>query len=60
MFYIVLTYGVCLIGVFGQCGNAQNLWKFQECNTPYLMWFERTLLWVVWFFHVSSDLIGRQ
>lgn len=26
--YIILTYGICLIGVFGQCGPARNLFTY--------------------------------
>ncbi|KAK9418795.1 hypothetical protein SUNI508_07815 [Seiridium unicorne] len=55
--YITASYGICLIGVFGQCGDAQNLFKYEECMTPYVALLDSRVIWVVWFFNVSSDLI---
>lgn len=28
LIYIILSYGVCLIGVYGQCGDAHNLFTY--------------------------------
>ena len=30
MVYIAMSYGICLIGVFGQCGDARNLFSYGE------------------------------
>lgn len=58
MVYIVLSYGICLIGVFGQCGDVVNLFSFEGCATPYVAELQARLIWVVYFFNVSSDLVG--
>ncbi|KAI1881151.1 hypothetical protein JX265_001391 [Neoarthrinium moseri] len=55
--YIVVSYGICLIGVFGQCGDSKNLFKYEECMTPYVASLDSKIIWVAWFFNVSSDLI---
>lgn len=57
--YIVCCYGICLIGVFGQCGEAQHLWTVQECSTTYVAALDQKLFWVDYFSNVSSDLVGR-
>jgi len=31
--YVVVCYGLCLVGVFGQCGDARNLFKLGELTT---------------------------
>ncbi len=28
LIYIIITFGICLIGVYGQCGPAQNLFTY--------------------------------
>ena len=30
--YIILTYGVCLIDVFGQCSDVRHLFQHGECR----------------------------
>lgn len=35
--YIILTYGVCLIGVFGQCGAARNLFTYGKISSLTLL-----------------------
>ncbi|KUI62062.1 hypothetical protein VP1G_11354 [Cytospora mali] len=57
--YIVCCYGICLIGVFGQCGNAHYLWTIQGCSTSYVAALDQKLIWVDYFFNVSSDLVGK-
>jgi len=56
--YIVLSYGMCLIRVFGQCRDVVNLFSFEGCAPPYVAELDARLIWVVYFFNVSSDLIG--
>ncbi|KAI0459924.1 hypothetical protein F5B21DRAFT_202865 [Xylaria acuta] len=53
--YIILSYGVCLIGVFGQCGSARNLFSYEQCMTPYVAHLGLRLIWVQYFFNVTSD-----
>ncbi|KAI1768392.1 hypothetical protein GGR53DRAFT_477971 [Hypoxylon sp. FL1150] len=55
--YIVLCYGICLIGVYGQCGDVRNLFTYQQCATPYVASLDIKLIWVSYFFNVSSDLV---
>ncbi|KAI1394217.1 uncharacterized protein F4822DRAFT_424693 [Hypoxylon trugodes] len=57
MVYITLCYGICLIGVFGQCGDARYLWTFAQCSTPYVMGLDAKLIWVDYAFNVTSDLV---
>ncbi|KAI0843505.1 hypothetical protein F5Y06DRAFT_302657 [Hypoxylon sp. FL0890] len=57
MVYIVLCYGICLIGVFGQCGDARNLFSYEECLTPYVASLDSKIVWVDFFFNASSDLL---
>ncbi|KAI1371320.1 hypothetical protein F4677DRAFT_316014 [Hypoxylon crocopeplum] len=57
MIYIVLCYGTCLIGVFGQCGDSRNLFTYEQCMTPYVASLDLKLLWVDFFCNTSSDLI---
>ncbi|KAI2618343.1 hypothetical protein GGR54DRAFT_605112 [Hypoxylon sp. NC1633] len=57
MIYIVLCYGTCLIGVFGQCGDSSNLFTYEQCMTPYVASLDAKLIWVDFFCNVSSDLI---
>lgn len=57
--YIICCYGICLIGVFGQCGNASYLWTIQQCSTTYVAELDAKIIWVDWFFNVSSDLVGK-
>ncbi|KAI1136547.1 hypothetical protein F5Y05DRAFT_414807 [Hypoxylon sp. FL0543] len=57
MVYIVLCYGICLIGVFAQCGDSRNLFSYEECSTPYVASLDSKLVWVDFFFNASSDLI---
>lgn len=56
--YTVCCYGICLIGVFGQCGDARNLWSVEACSTSYVTELDQKIIWVDFFFNVSSDLIG--
>lgn len=56
--YIVCCYGICLIGVFGQCGDARNLWSVEGCSTSYVTALDQKIIWIDFFFNVSSDLIG--
>lgn len=56
--YIVCCYGICLIGVFGQCGDARNLWSIEGCSTSYVTRLDQKIIWIDYFFNVSSDLIG--
>jgi hypothetical protein len=30
LIYIMICYGICLIGVFGQCGDASNLFSYGQ------------------------------
>ncbi|KAI2465742.1 hypothetical protein F4781DRAFT_408115 [Annulohypoxylon bovei var. microspora] len=57
MVYIVLCYGICLIGVFGQCGDARNLFSYEQCATPYVTLLISRVIWVDYFFNVTSDLV---
>lgn len=42
--FVVICYGICISGVWSQCGDAKNLFKFAECNTPYVAsYFPRSL-----------------
>ncbi|KAI0397602.1 hypothetical protein F5Y17DRAFT_350038 [Xylariaceae sp. FL0594] len=54
--YIILSYGVCLIGVFGQCGDVRNLFSYEQCLTPYVASLDAKLIWVDLFFNVTTDL----
>lgn len=58
LLYIVCCYGVCLIGVFGQCGDARNLWSEEGCSTSYVAGLDQKIIWIDFFFNVSSDLVG--
>ncbi|KAI1456091.1 hypothetical protein F4805DRAFT_468321 [Annulohypoxylon moriforme] len=55
--YIILCYGICLIGVYGQCGDARNLFTYRRCMTPYVASLDSKLIWISYFFNVSSDLV---
>ncbi|KAM7200767.1 hypothetical protein V8F33_003698 [Rhypophila sp. PSN 637] len=55
--YIVLCYGICLIGVFGQCGDVKNLFKYEQCATPYVAELLSKVVWTSFFFNVTSDLV---
>ncbi|KAI1418057.1 hypothetical protein F5Y13DRAFT_184571 [Hypoxylon sp. FL1857] len=57
MVYIVICYGLCLIGVYGQCGDARNLFSYEQCQTPYVAMLDSRVIWVAYFFNVTSDLI---
>ncbi|KAI2777390.1 hypothetical protein F4815DRAFT_481240 [Daldinia loculata] len=57
LIYIVLCYGTCLIGVYGQCGDAINLFSYEECITPYVALLQSRLVWVDYFFNVTSDIV---
>ncbi|TGJ78468.1 hypothetical protein E0Z10_g10294 [Xylaria hypoxylon] len=54
--YIILTYGICLISVFSQCGDVRHLFQYEECMTPYVASLDSKLVWVDYFFNVTSDL----
>ncbi|GAP83967.1 putative integral membrane protein [Rosellinia necatrix] len=53
--YIVLSYGISLIGVFGQCGDVRNLLKYEECMTSYVKALDYKFVWIDFFFNVTSD-----
>ncbi|KAI0490580.1 hypothetical protein F4859DRAFT_520352 [Xylaria cf. heliscus] len=53
--YIIISYGVCLIGVFGQCGDVSNLFSYEGCMTTYVAQLRLRLIWVQYFFNVTSD-----
>ena len=38
--YVVVCYGLCLVGVFGQCGDVRNLFKMGELTilSDFLEW----------------------
>ncbi|KAI2613765.1 uncharacterized protein GGS25DRAFT_15350 [Hypoxylon fragiforme] len=55
--YIILCYGICLIGVYGQCGDVRNLFTYQQCMTPYVASLIPKLIWISFFFNVTSDLV---
>ncbi|KAI0108148.1 hypothetical protein F4814DRAFT_441708 [Daldinia grandis] len=57
LIYIVLCYGICLIGVFGQCGDATNLFSYDQCRTPYVALLNSRIVWVGYFFSVTSDIV---
>ncbi|KAI1427948.1 hypothetical protein F5Y12DRAFT_711579 [Xylaria sp. FL1777] len=57
LIYILISYGICLIGVFGQCGDVRNLFNSEQCSTPYVASLLSKLLWVSYFFNVSSDFV---
>ncbi|KAI0803805.1 hypothetical protein GGR55DRAFT_682219 [Xylaria sp. FL0064] len=54
--YIILSYGICLIGVYGQCGSARYLFSYEQCMTPYVAALDQKLIWVDYVFNVTSDL----
>ncbi|KAI1275358.1 hypothetical protein F5Y07DRAFT_369817 [Xylaria sp. FL0933] len=54
--YIVLSYGICLIGVYGQCGSARYLFSYAQCMTPYVTALDLKLVWVDYVFNLTSDL----
>ncbi|KAI1182704.1 hypothetical protein F5B17DRAFT_435357 [Nemania serpens] len=58
--YIVLSFGICLIGVFGECGDARNLFSYEQCRTPYVASLDAKLIWVDYFFNTTSDLVGSR
>ncbi|KAI0443875.1 hypothetical protein F4803DRAFT_573979 [Xylaria telfairii] len=55
--YIIVSYGVCLAGVFGQCGNVRNLFSYEECMTPSVAHLDFRLIWIQYFFNITSDFI---
>ncbi|KAH9905785.1 hypothetical protein F4778DRAFT_802225 [Xylariomycetidae sp. FL2044] len=55
--YVVLCYGISLIAVFGQCGDVRNLFTYEQCMTPYVAALVSRLIWVSYFFNVSSDIV---
>ncbi|KAI1113733.1 hypothetical protein F5Y14DRAFT_462221 [Nemania sp. NC0429] len=55
--YVVLSFGICLIGVFGQCGDVHNLLDYDVCRTPYVAGLDARLIWVDYFFNTTSDLV---
>ncbi|KAK4210214.1 putative cfem domain-containing protein [Rhypophila decipiens] len=55
--YIMVCYGICLIGVFGQCGDVKNLFTYEQCATPYVAELLSKLVWTSFFFNVTSDLV---
>lgn len=76
--YIILCYGICLIGVYGQCGDVRNLFTYrkspeiiryyespvlisnlEQCMTPYVASLIPKLIWISFFFNVTSDLVGE-
>ncbi|KAM7197542.1 hypothetical protein V8F33_005508 [Rhypophila sp. PSN 637] len=57
MLFIVISFGVCLIGVYGQCIEAGNLFDLQACSTPRVADYSAKMIWVVFAFNVASDLI---
>ncbi|OTA57164.1 hypothetical protein K449DRAFT_437440 [Hypoxylon sp. EC38] len=57
MVYIVLCYGCCLIDVYGQCGSARYLFSYEQCATPYVALLQSRIIWVAYFFNMSSDLV---
>lgn len=57
--YIVCCYGICLIGVYGQCGNARYLWTISGCSTSYVASLDQKVVWIDYVFNVTSDLVGR-
>lgn len=56
--YIAGCYGICLIGVFGQCGNVHYLWTVSGCSTAYVASFDQNVIWIEYGFNVLSDLVG--
>lgn len=54
--YVVLSFGICLIGVFGECGDVHNLFSYEQCRTPYVASLDAKLIWVDYFFNTTSDL----
>ncbi|KAI1125911.1 hypothetical protein F5Y10DRAFT_279206 [Nemania abortiva] len=54
--YVVLSFGICLIGVFGQCGDVHNLFSYEKCMTPYVAHLDAKLIWVDFFFNITSDI----
>ncbi|KAJ8133418.1 hypothetical protein O1611_g199 [Lasiodiplodia mahajangana] len=54
--YIVLSFGICLIGVFGQCGEVQYIFSYEKCNSSYAVSLDLKLVWVDYFFNLTSDL----
>ncbi|KAI1171829.1 hypothetical protein F4777DRAFT_564153 [Nemania sp. FL0916] len=54
--YIVLSFGICLIGVFGECGDVRNLFSYDVCTSAYVKGLDIRYIWVDYFFNVTSDL----
>ncbi|KAI1146012.1 hypothetical protein F4825DRAFT_466884 [Nemania diffusa] len=54
--YIILSFGICLIGVFGQCGKIQNLFSYEKCKSPYVASLDAKFIWIDYFFNITSDL----
>ncbi|KAI1653340.1 hypothetical protein F4813DRAFT_259172 [Daldinia decipiens] len=57
LIYIVLCYGTVLIGVYGQCGDAMNLFSYEQCRTPYVALLNSRIVWIDFFFNVTSDIV---
>lgn len=57
--FFILSYGVYLIGVFGQCGNVRNLFTYEECNTPHVAALAQREVWIDIAFNVTTDLVGE-
>ncbi|OTB15148.1 hypothetical protein K445DRAFT_12427 [Daldinia sp. EC12] len=55
MVYIVLCYGICLVGVYGQCGEANHLSSYVPGAIYFTTSFEAN--WVDYFFNVTSDIL---
>lgn len=54
--YIILSFGACLIGVYGQCGSASHLFSYDQCRTPYVAALDGKLIWVDFVLNVTTDL----
>ncbi|KAI8952289.1 hypothetical protein F4801DRAFT_600156 [Xylaria longipes] len=53
--YIILSYGVCLVWVFGQCGSINNLFSYEQCKTLYIA--HLSWIWAQYFFNLTSSFL---
>ncbi|KAH9904399.1 hypothetical protein F4778DRAFT_780367 [Xylariomycetidae sp. FL2044] len=56
--YILVSFGLCLANVLAWCGgDAGDLLSVAQCGTPYAVTLQGRLIWLAYFFNISSDLV---
>ncbi|KAI0101540.1 hypothetical protein GGR51DRAFT_563443 [Nemania sp. FL0031] len=56
--YTVVSFGLCLANVLAWCGgDAASLLSIPECGTPSAIALQKRLVWLAYFFNVTSDFV---